>query len=538
MPREDSPATVSKSALHFFSGTFLSRLGGLFRDITMAFCFGANASIAAFMVAYRFANLMRRLFGESAMPTGFVPHFESLRLSSPKKGAEFFRDVFFSLTAVLLVLLAVVEGGLYAWLQVKTLSPGGEEIVRLTMLMLPGILFICLYGICSALLQCEKQFFLPAASPLAFNLIWIAAAWILKDYPIEQAVSILSLCIIAAFFAQWALLIRPLIRFLKQFLSWKELLQAHLFSIDVRHIVAPFLLSIIGIGAVQINSAIDGLFARFACEEGPAYLWYSIRIYQVPLALFGIALSSALLPPLSRAIKEEDTHQFLNLLHFSLQRCFSFIFPCTVGFFVVGAAGLNLLYGRGDFDSQVTLQTLLCLWTYGIGLLPAVFVILLAPAFYAKKDYRTPTKAAIGSVVLNILLNILMVFVLKWGTFSIALATSIASLFNCVYLSRALSVQVRPIFSWQLWSSFSKTIICTLVAGGTSLLIGHFILQDPTIPILLGQKEIVFSRSFLEQFLKFFILFGLFSIVFFSYAWMLQAEDILALLPLKKKKLS
>ena len=152
-----------------------------------------------------------------------------------------------------------------------------------------------------------------------------------------------------------------------------------------------------------------------ASLEGPAFLWYAIRIEQLPLALFGIALSSALLPPLSRALKNLNMDHYLKLLRFAFARSFSLIFPCTLGIFVLGIAGINLLYGHGDFSNEATYQTTLCLWGYGLGLVPAVFVLLLAPAFYAHKEFRTPMLGSVISVVINVLLSSFFVFGLHLG---------------------------------------------------------------------------------------------------------------------------
>ena len=164
---------------------------------------------------------------------------------------------------------------------------------------------------------------------------------------------------------------------------------------------------------MQINSALDAVFARYASLEGPAYLWYAIRIEQLPLALFGIAFSTALLPSLSRALKAGNTPQYLSLLQFCFRKCYSLIFPCCLGVFVLGGVGVNLLFGRGGFTGESTHQTILCLWGYGIGLVPAAFVLLMAPAFYATREYKIPMKGAVISVGINLALSTLFVFLFR-----------------------------------------------------------------------------------------------------------------------------
>ena len=148
---------VSKGARLFFSGTFISRISGLGRDVSMAFCFGAHPALAAFMVAFRFANLFRRIVGESTVSAGFVPYFESMRYEDPAKAATFFRDTFFSLLCLvggLVVVSGLLLGGL---LPLHIFSVSYQQVVFLTCLMLPGLIFICLYALSSALLQCQKR---------------------------------------------------------------------------------------------------------------------------------------------------------------------------------------------------------------------------------------------------------------------------------------------------------------------------------------------------------------------------------------------
>lgn len=533
----DSPQTVSRSSLAFLSGTFLSRLTGLGRDTVMAVAFGTHPAIAAFIVAFRFANLIRRLFGEGSLSSGFIPHFEQIRSISSEKGAKFIRDLLFSLGLFLILLIGGIEVVLWGIWKWGSFHPDNAQILYLTMLMLPGVLFICLFGLSSGLLQCERRFFLTGFAPVAFNGVWIVATLMLKRRDPSSAVLLLSLAIIIAFFMQWAMLVPQIAALLRRSLSWKECVKPQLFSSQLRLLVKPFLLSLIGVGAVQINSALDGLFARYASLEGPAYLWYAIRIEQLPLALFGIALSAALLPSLSRALQEGVHDRYLRLMRFAFRRCFSLIFPCALAIFVLGLAGINFLYGHGDFSTEDTSQTAVCLWGYGLGLLPAVFVLILAPAFYAKKEFRIPTIGSVISVVFHVLLTSLFVFGFNWGAFSIAIATSLAAWLNYFYLSYHLAKRVgEPLFDPTVFRSFFKTGVCGLIAAIATLLVGQFFVGDPTLNVAAGNSAVIFSRDLSTQCMHFFALSGTFVLIFFSYAWMLNAEDILELIGVKDSK--
>lgn len=534
-PNPDSPQTVSRSSFAFLSGTFLSRLSGLGRDTAMAVAFGSNPAIAAFMVAFRFANLIRRLFGEGALSSGFIPHFEQQRALSPEQGARFFRDLLFSLGSFLIILIGGIElvlGGILKW---GNLQPDNAQILYLAMLMMPGVLFICLFGLNAGFLQCERRFFLTGFAPVAFNVVWIAATLYLKGLNPAFAVMPLSLAVIIAFFMQWAMLAPQTFKSLKQSLSWKECFAPRLFSVELRQLFKPFLLGIIGVSAIQINSTLDAVFARCASLEGPAYLWYAIRIEQLPLALFGIALSAALLPSLARALKEGAHDRYLRLLRFAFCRSFSLIFPCSLAIFAIGFAGINLLYGHGDFSMEATYQTAICLWGYGLGLLPAVFVLLLAPAFFAGKDFRIPTMASVVSVIFNIILTALFVFIFEWGAFSIAIATSAAAWFNYLFLSYHLAKKIKaPLFDRTVMYSFLKTGSCTLIATLATVIVGKFLLDDPTLVLAFKGNSSTFSRELSVQLMHFVALGGTYLLVFFSYAWMFNAEDVLELIGLKR----
>lgn len=415
----DNVNSVFKSAKSFFFGTAFSRITGFGRDIAIAMSFGSSSEIAAFMVAYRLANLFRRLLGEGNLQAGFVPHFSSLK----DEGGRFFRDVTFSLAFILLIAIALLESIL--WGISGFVSSDWKMIINLTIWMVPGLFFVSLYGLNSSLLQCRKKYFIPAAAPVVFNLIWIGAVLI---YP---NVSFLAIAITLAFAGQWFVTAFEGIRLL----SLKEWLRPQLFSQEFRKLIKPLVLGIIGISAVQFNSALDPIFARVADLKGPAFLWYAIRLQQLPLAFFGVALSGALLPPLSRA---EDPVQKWELLGSSLKAGITFMLVFTFGILALGEMGVNLLFGHGDFTRADVLETTKCLWAYGIGLLPSVFVLILAAKFYAEKDYRTPTIASLFSVILNVFFNALFVFGFGWGAVSIAIATTLSSLVNALLLAKGV----------------------------------------------------------------------------------------------------
>lgn len=499
----DTPKFVAKSALRFLSGTSLSKISGMLRDVAMAFYFGTSPSIAAFLLSFRFVYLARRLFGESLLHQGFIPHFEELRAASSKSAALFFRDLLWTMVIFLTGIVILSELILFFF---------SGQIPFLSSLMIPGIFFICLFGFCTGLLQSEKSFFLPSVSPMVSNFVWILGILLFHKLPSEKAVIGLAVFISIAFFFQWLAVMPKVWSFLKTHLTKKEIFRGEIFSSEIQKLLRPLLLGMLGVASMQINSALDGVFARFASPEGPAYLWYAIRLQQLPLSLFGIALSTALLPSLSRALASQNAEKYFSLIRFAKKRAFTFSFPCFIGIFVLGLSSVNLLFGRGDFSQEATFQTTLCLWCYGLGLLPMVMVQIYAPAYYAKKDYKTPAMGFVFATILNIVLNALFVFVFRLGPASIALATSIASLMNCLFLSRI--VPSGGTYSLRFIGS-------TTLAGLLTLAFGYLVLGDGTLR--LGSAKL--PREMLSQLFHFFSQAGLYFALFFYFSISAQRKS-------------
>lgn len=478
----DTSHLVLRLAKRFFAGTVFSRISGALRDVVMAICFGSVPEIGAFMVAYRFAYLFRRLLGDGSLQAGFIPHFSSLEKT---RGLLFYRDCVFSLSALLLCIVFILEGIL--WGISSFLNADWAEIIFLSMRMLPGLLFICLYALNSAFLQTQKKYFLSGFAPVFFNICWILVAFATSRLPIKEATHFLSYGITIAFALQWGVTVIQT-RQLNQ-ISWKDWFRPKLFSIDLKKMIKPISLGVLGVGAMQLNSALDAIFSRFSDLSGPAYLWYAIRIEQLPLALFGIALSGALLPPLSRAMAENAMDRYAELLHKAIKTSALLIIPCAFGLFALGGPGINLLYGHGDFTTTDVRHTLHCLWGYGLGLFPSGLILLLATGFYAKKSYTIPTIASLTSVVFHVILNSILVFGLNLSAFSIAISTSLAAFVNCSILMSLCKVDVFTRF----WGFLGKLLCCGMFAAASACSFGYFILGDTTF------TSSEFSRSFTTQ---------------------------------------
>lgn len=424
---KDSLSTIFTSAAHFLTGTAISRLTGLLRDISIAFSFGATKEVAAFLVAFRLSHLARRLLGEGALQQAFIPLFEEMRREDEEKALSFFLSLARGLSFLLVGLVLLSSVVLFSL--EHFLGEENQEIAYLTLLMLPSLIFICLFGLNASLLQCERKYFAPAIAPVAFNLVWVLGAYLFQEMPLTSAMRWMALMINAACVGQWALTL-PFLR--KQLNAHSPL--PGLFPKELKKLIRRMGLGILGVGAVQINNAVDPLFARFADLTGPAYLWFAIRIEQFPLGVFALALSTALLPPLSRAIRRQDKESFITFLLHALKKSAGLMIPLSFLMIQLASPLIALVYGYGEFDQDSIERTANCLMAYTLGLAPSTFVLLLASGFYSQHDYKTPALGSLYTMVSNFLTNTLFVFGFGFGAVSVALSTSISAFGNAIYL--------------------------------------------------------------------------------------------------------
>ncbi len=525
--------SLSLHAKRFFSGTLLSRMSGMARDLSMAFAFGDHPSVAAFMVAFRLSNLFRRLLGEGPLQSAFIPYFEGLRLQDSAKATTFFRQL--SLLVLFLLIFITCVGEIGLWSFSSYFSPENREILTLTAWMLPGLLFICLYGLNISLLHCHDTFFIPSFAPFVCNVIWILGALLLQSQPAPFAMQNLAKLVVVGFFGQWLLTLPWTLKFAP--LDLKLIFNLKIPK-EVKELAKLFAYGAVGVGAVQINALIDSMFARHADLRGPIYLWYSIRIEQLALAIFGIACVSTIVPRLSRAIKNNDLDGAQGFFTFSYKRILTVMIPCSFAIFALGGNSIDLIYGRGSFTDFAVSQTTLCLWAYTIGLLPTTMVILYSALFFARNDFKTPLKISLYTIALNIFFNALFIFVFKLGAISTALATSISSWINFCYLQKEAKKE-----GWKPAFPLSKIayLVCASVFSGACVVAVEHSFLKPTVLPLLMKNPVIYPRVFLEQAFNFTLCFVAFIGGIIGYSVIFKNRELIELYqafsPLKKKKL-
>lgn len=433
-----------RQAVHFFLGTLISRLGGLLRELSMSVCFGASALVGDFFISYRWSNIFRRLLGEGGVSNGFIPVYEKYRQLEPRRADLFFRDLFWTLVCILLPTIFFI-----------TLVFLGT----VASFMLPGVVFIVLYALFMAFLQCHGHFFLPSVAPTIFNLIWIGGCFLFAAHEQSEALKGIALSISVAFLFQWLVLLPKTIKCLQ--INARDWFTIRPFSNEVKELLRPLSLTLVGVAATQLNGAIDLLFAKWADPKGAAFLSYAIKLEQVPMGLFGVAVSQAIAPLLARAYQAKDFNQYHYLTEKSLRLTLKLLAPFTLLFFVAAPPFVSLIYGRGAFlDTDVTL-TAQALAFYTIGLIPSGLILLLAPSFYAAQDFKTPIKGTFIAVVSNTILNAILVFVMDAGSWAIALTTSLSFWLQWAYLARKLKA---PYPMRSLLKHLSLVILITVIS--------------------------------------------------------------------------
>jgi len=484
---KDSFSSILKSALQFLSGTLVSRLTGFGRDIVMAFAFGTHPSVGAFLLSYRLAHLLRRVLGEGCLQQAFIPIFEKVR-SEEGEGAAlaFYRLVEKRLLQGLIPLIVLSTGLLWGW--------GTGEVPFLTLLMLPSLLFITLFGLNASLLQANHTFFLPAAAPVIFNLLWMGGALSFQFLPPEQAMPFMALVINIGCLAQWMLTL-PFIKKEKGAINS---------PLPFSTLLSRVGLGLLGVSATQINNAIDPFFAFNTDASGPAYLWYAIRVQQFPLSLFSIALASALLPPLARAVVRNEISLSIHFFETALRRATGLLMPMTGYILLTAPALISLLFGYGEFGMLSINKTALCLIGYAFALVPATWVLILANVHFSFGNFQKTAVASIAALLTNASLNSLFLFVFGMGVESVAFATALSTLCNAIVLSKTLPFSLPPIvpiakvafvtvaayFATPL-ISISTTYNVVFLAGTGFVYLGFTALFG----ILLKAEDLIFWRS-------------------------------------------
>lgn len=422
-----------------------SRVLGLVRDIVIATFVGASANADAFFVAFKIPNFLRRLFAEGAFSQAFVPVLADYREHGPHEAVQaLINRVAGVLGGALLVIttLAVIGAPLVA----AVFAPGfvnqpekyqlTADMIRITF---PYLLLISMTGFCGAILNSYGRFAVPAFTPVFLNLSLIFAAVVASPW-FEEPVFALA----------WGVFFAGLIQLLFQFPSLYrlDLVPKPIFDTKdegVRRILKLMVPALFGVSVSQINLLLDTVLASFLPTGSVSWLYYSDRLAELPLGVFGIAIATVILPSLSSHSSADREDQFSFTLDWAM-RCVLLIgVPAALALILLAKPILITLFQYGALTPHDVDMAALSMRAYSLGLVAFMLVKVLAPGYYARKDTATPVKIGIVAMAANMLMNLLFVVPLMWyynlGHLGLALATSAAAWLNAALLWRGLHRQ-------------------------------------------------------------------------------------------------
>lgn len=454
--------SLIKAAATVSSLTLLSRITGVVRDMLIARYFGSSAATDAFYVAFRLPNMLRRLFAEGAFQQAFVPMLSDVKANKSPDEVRGFVDKVFSLLASILVLtslVGVILAPALVWLIAGGLAENPQNFdlaTELTRWMFPYIFFMSLVAMSAGVLNTWKHFAIPAFTPVLLNLSFITFTLLLTPY-LERPIFALATAVIVGGVLQLGIQIPSLMKLgvlPRPVNPIKAIKDA--FVIRVMKLMIP---ALFGVGVAQLSLLINTNIASRLGTGSVTWLSFADRLMEFPTALLGVALGSVLLPSLSAAFAKNDLVRYNALLDHGLRLVVLFAIPAAVGMGLMAEALVAFLYQGKNFLVFDVHQTSLAVMGYSFGLLGLIAIKILAPAFYARKDIRTPVKVAAVSLVCVQLCNI--AFVPVFAHAGLALSVGVGSCINALTLLVILvrRGQYQPAAGWIGW--FARILAAT-----------------------------------------------------------------------------
>ena len=439
--------SLFKSATVISAWTLLSRVTGLLREWLIAANFGATALTDAFNVAFRIPNLFRRFFAEGAFSQAFVPVLSATRAQQGDEATHRLIDRVTSLLALLLVALSVA-GVLAApwlvWAMASGLSQSAQArdvAVVLTRWMFPYIAFMSLVALAAGVLNTWQRFAVSAATPVLLNVAmslaaalgapWLAGQGVQPIYALAGGVLVGGVAQLAAQFLALARLgLTPRLRWSPSALreAWQDAGVRRM-----RQLMAPALL---GVGVAQLSMLINTQIASLLKPGSVSWITYADRLMEFPTALLGVALGAVLMPHLATARAADDAARYSDLLDWGLRLVLVLAAPCALALLLLDRPLVALLYHYGAMTAGDVDQIAAALRGWGVGLLGLVALKVLAPAYYAREDTRTPVRVALAVLVLTQLFNALLVPWLAHA--ALTLSIGLGALLNAAWLLRGL----------------------------------------------------------------------------------------------------
>ncbi len=461
---------IAKSAGVIGLGTIISRVLGFVRDVVIARYFGTAVYAQAFVVSFRIPNLLRDLVAEGATNAALVPVLSEYRARNTEEKFWQLVSSIFKIVSIILIFVTIA-GILLSPIIVRIIAPGFmsqpqklEITVILTKILFPFIFFMGLVAFTTGVLNARRNFAIASFGQGIINLSMIACVIFLFGR-LEKPIYGLALGVLLGGFIQAILQCLPLL---------KAGLKLKFNSLDVpyeaKRMGILLIPRVIGSCIYQLNVFVDTMLASLAGivgEGGVAALYYSNRLIQFPLAIFGISIAQAALPTMSTQAATNSVDELRQTLSFSLRQVFLIMIPAGFGLMVLGGPIIQLLFERGEFNAYSTHITNTALFYYSFGLFAYAGVKILTSCFYSMQDTKTPVKIAGLCLILNVILNITLMWPLKIG--GLALATSVSSSINFFILAHILRKRLGRIDGKRIFIGFMKVVIASFAMAWSGL---------------------------------------------------------------------
>jgi len=454
---------ITKSGGVIAGLTMVSRVLGVVRDMVASNAFGANYIADAYYVAFSIPNMLRKLAGEGSLTISFIPVFtEELE----KKGKEPAMKLAYSTFWVTLIFLGMITalGMIFSPQITRLIAPGFENVAgkmelatRMTFEMFPYTIMICMVALCMGILNSFRHFAAPAASQILLNLACILAIVLINHrYQFWHPGVALVVGVLVGGLLQFLIQVPPL---LKHGFYFK--LHLDLRHPGLRQIGRIMLPSIFAASIYQINVFVNTIFvSRF--PGGRSWIYYSDRFIELPLAIFGIAIATAILPNLSRYAARNQLDNFSNLLGFGLRFVAFLIIPSMLGLIFLRVPIVSLIYQHGEFKSADTLNTAFAVLFYALALWASAGARIMTQSFYALKDARVPAWCAAVGMVINLVGCATLTRIDRLGFAGVALSTSVATMSNFALLFILFTTRRVKINFAHLGDTILKCLLASL----------------------------------------------------------------------------
>ena len=460
---------ASTSTFGFF--TLISRILGYVRDILIAIFLGTSFFADVFFVAFRLPNTFRRLFAEGTFNAAFIPSYASELAVNKERADHFAKNIFNLLFLILLILVLISE--IFMPQLIFLIAPGfykdPEKLklaVDLSRITFPFLFFICIASFFGAILNSYNKFAAAAAAPIILNVILIGSLFFSQWLNISDVLT-LSYAVSFAGFLQLLILLFFVRKNFKPILSIKIKLDK-----QIKFFFRKLLPSIFSSGVTQINILVGTIIASFQAGA-VSYLYYADRVYQINLAVAGIAVGTVMLPELSKHVKNNNSDEINNLQNRALELCLFLSIPAATALVLASEEIITSLFGYGSFNSDSVTNTAIALTFFAFGV-PAFSILkIFSNYFFARNDTKTSFYLSVISVILNILISVS--FFNKLGFVIIPIATSISSWINVFFHYYFIKKRNLYNFDKTFIYKFPRMILSVVVMGIILyLLLGFF----------------------------------------------------------------